>query len=522
MKKLLLSSYLIFLGLGSFAQAFVIDSSFQPFFDIRNSGSASITDLHEVNSNNVILVGRFDFYQPAGTHHDGITNIIRNGNRKTSFQPNQALGNPTLISEYINSKLVITGSNIDKIQIDTNGLIQDWAWSVNSRKTVQCFTGIPYFFPDGSSLFGNGNIGGPCPIINSPDTFPGKHLIKVDPNGLWDSIFTGIANREPNRIVQYDSNRLFIIGFPTDLTHYNGMPINGMCRIFMDGTLDTTFTSPVLDPPNAPVKSDIRVSEIQADGSFFMHGGFWLPGQTDLKHLVKVKADGRIDSSFNNFNGAVDSTYGYLFVVINSIVKADDGGYVVGGGFNKYQGFIKNDLVKLDSLGNVEPQYFTSIGPDSSAANGSLFSYVYGVEKSKFGGYYVFGDFLKWDGQPSQPIVRITGLGGTVGVGEIGLRAEPRSDILVYPNPSNGIFTIESEVGINKVEVYSLDGKLHPEFFFVHFDTNSASPNPLSVQKKSNEGRNFQLDLTNSPKGIYFLKVELKNGTVVTKKIVKH
>ena len=40
-----------------------------------------------------------------------------------------------------------------------------------------------------------------------------------------------------------------------------------------------------------------------------------------------------------------------------------------------------------------------------------------------------------------------------MGIDETGLRAEPRSEVSVYPNPSNGMVAIESEAEIKTIEV---------------------------------------------------------------------
>jgi hypothetical protein len=195
------------------------------------------------------------------------------------------------------------------------------------------------------------------------------------------------------------------------------------------------------------------------------------------------------------------------------MTKTDDGGYLVGGTFDKYQTYTINNIAKIDSNGIVEPQHFAGIGPDSSNSPiGSSFVYVSKILKSKFGGYYVAGDFLKWDGQPSQPIVRIHGLNTLVGVTKAPLGSARGAFVVVYPNPTTGVFRVESDQNIEMIEIYNLSGSRYN--FKRASRYNSANAVPLDDLSKS-------LDLTNFPNGIYFLKVELENGAVVTKKVVK-
>jgi hypothetical protein len=361
---------------------------------------------------------------------------------------------------------------------------------------------------------------GPCPIINAPDTFPGRHLVKVTPQGLWDSTFAAFPNYPPSGVIRYDSNRLLVYGSPSQFTHYNGVRVNGLCRIFHDGSLDTTFTSPMVDTSAFNV---IIPRLPDSSGKIFLCGKFLIkdyPNQHNT--LVRLTMDGQLDTTFSFNNGP---THNLIHGGATVITKTTDGGYLVGGSFNSYQGVTVSSIAKIDSIGSLEPQYFTAGGPDSSSVNTVGIPSVNVILKSKLGGYYVAGNFLKWDGQASQPIVRITGLNTTVGLEKTGLRAESRSEVLIYPNPSNGIFKIESEVGIESIEVYNIQGaliisdterfKLRPS---IHFERSSKHS---GCNLNCTEVPEIQLNLTDSPKGIYFLKVELKNGAFVTKKVVK-
>lgn len=68
----------------------------------------------------------------------------------------------------------------------------------------------------------------------------------------------------------------------------------------------------------------------------------------------------------------------------------------------------------------------------------------------------------------------------------------------VYPNPTNGLITIETNQEIKSVKLFSLDGKLLLE------------------------GQNSNLQIDNFPSGIYMLYLESVNGTTLYKKIIKN
>lgn len=70
--------------------------------------------------------------------------------------------------------------------------------------------------------------------------------------------------------------------------------------------------------------------------------------------------------------------------------------------------------------------------------------------------------------------------------------------VSIAPNPSNGLFTINSSESISKVEVFDAIGK---KVNFV----------------KSND---TSFELQNPSGGIYFVKIEMENGNFINKKIV--
>jgi hypothetical protein len=510
------------IGLSSFAQSYQLDPNFQPFFDIRTQNSPYLGTLIELPSGNIIFGGSFDIvYSNPTVTNTNIGSVTRSGGRNYNFSSTFSQGG---VVDFYNDSLLINGDG-DYTLKDTNGNVWNWNWRLNYAKTVKCRTGRFYVYKDGSTLFGNrgGGNGQACPIINPPDTFPGRHIVKVNPQGLWDSTFIGVANAAPRGFLPYDSNRLLVYGNPFQLTHYNGVQIDGLFRIYLDGTLDTTFSSPM---STVVASNFFNPHLVESSGKFFLSGSFLLKGQTQYHTLVRLNPDGSLDPTFMNFSGPIDTNN--FFSGTAPIAPTDDGGYLVGGTFNSYQGFPRPGIAKIDSSGAVDPAYFNTGGPDSSIALGLGYPEIYFIHKSKFGGYYVGGDFLKWDGQPSQPLVRLNGL--VTGVEEAPFGSAQGASVAVYPNPSNGIFTVKSEVGIKGVEVYDLMGSLVLERSSSVFEGASRYDvaNATSLDDPSKKYRDAlsagdapSWNLTNFEPGIYLLKVVLENGEVITKKLIK-
>ena len=509
--------------MGGIAQSFQLDPNFQPFFDIRTQNSPYLGTLIELPSGNIVFAGSFDI-TTMGVFYRYVGSTKRTGSPNYNFNSQSGGG----IVDFYNDSILINGDGAYGF-IDTNGNRWNIPWALNYLKTVSSRTGRFYVYQDGSTLFGNraGGNGQACPIINPPDTFPGRHIVKVNPQGLWDSTFIGIANAAPRGFLPYDSNRLLAYGQPFRLTHYNGVQVDGLFRIYLDGTLDTTFSSPM---STVVASNFFNPHLVESNGKFFLSGSFLLKGQTQYHSLVRLNADGSLDPTFMNFSGPIDTNNFYSGT--SPIAPTDDGGYLVGGTFNSYQGFPRPSIAKIDSSGAVDPAYFNTGGPDSSIILGTNYPLVEFIYKSKFGGYYVGGDFLKWDGQPSQPLMRLTGLVTGVDEAPLGSARGASSEVSVYPNPSNGIVSVESELGIERIEVLNLSGASTSFNLFVPQNFN-AQPDKFyqntntfvtlsSDQRKDGRSVNKRmLNLTNLTPGVYFLKVTLTSGEIITKKLIK-
>ena len=501
---------LLFFTLGSIfvcqAQSFQLDSTFQPFFDIRNQNGAQINDIHESKQNGKIyLAGNFKNFD-AQSNYDGLVCYLKNGQLCNNFSA-LGSGNISSISKINDTTFYIARSGIGGFIDSTGNSLRFSSWRMNALKSVRCATGVPYFFTDGSSLFANtsDNSGDPCDIGFPDSTNPGSHIMKLTPEGLWDSSFVVKSNSAPIGFVRYDSNRLLIYGNPRIFKTYEGVQIDGMCRIFLDGTLDTSFHSPLLD---TSAGSLLFPPQVQGNGSFFLMGTFLLKDKVTYHSLVKVNSNGTLDTNFMNFFGAADSTRpeGY----ITTIAPTPDKGYLVGGRFTHYQGLQRPSIAKIDSNGKAQPFMFSTGGPDSADFFGAVdHPTVKIILASQFGGYYVGGTFLSWDDKPSQPIVRLTGLDSAdlvdtnTSVHEI---KSIENQVNIYPNPANESVTIQAaeQAEIVEIQLFSLHGKTVP----------------IDVLKATNSLVSIQLSTLKS--GIYIIQVKLHNGLTLRKKLVKH
>ena len=499
MKKLLCSIlFLLLISSESKAQTLVLDTTFKPFFQVRDHPPlmrpSSLRTIWENPKTGVI------FTVGAG----GLYTCDRNGDTNRVFTAPLGGGGITRL-EYRGDSALILMNRAGYWGIDSTG--KRWKawddWLATYRQTVTCLNSVyPFFFDDGSSLMINqspGNPNGPgvnCKIVNPPDTFPHRFLIKVDPQGYWDSTFVPDAQGDLWGLLPYDSTRIWVFGIPRLFTHYDGVQINGLCRIYHDGTLDTTFKSPL-----EPFSSGILIPTLtEEDGGFFLTGVFFLKNNDSVKTaLARFHADGSLDSSFIH-KGAEDTT-GFDFIGTNSIVPTPDKGYLVAGAFNQYQGVPAHALAKLDSNGRIQPEYFTSRGPDSATTFPENPGEISQILPSKFGGYYVIGDWRYWDGKRSEPIVRL------IEAEPVGLEEEARPipEVRLYPNPAKELLQvkIKSRQAVQYILLYDLLGRKQ------------------EVDLIKEQAGNYQLNLAGLIKGVYLLNIQLENGIQVSRKILK-
>ncbi|MAY83753.1 MAG: hypothetical protein CMP59_06415 [Flavobacteriales bacterium] len=443
--------------------------------------NANITHIIELNGDQVMLTGDFD----VGSFSDVLL-INSRGIRINSFAPGPRDGG--YLFWYNDSIIGVVGTgNLNFI--DTNGNVELLQYRDAFRKTVRCpsfFT--PYVFSNGSLLVSNsfGTSPNSCRIIVPPDTFPHRYMIKVDSIGTWDSSFAGIANEVVQEFIKYDSNRILLSGFHNRFTHFNSQRVNGLCRIYQDGQLDSSFSSPFQDNSIGYVSAVY----LEQDGKIVLGGEMNIVGYPNALRLVRLNSNGSLDTGFY-FNSQLTNPE-FPTGVISSIIGASDGGYIISGSFDSIQGVSKNHLAKLDSNGIIEPQFFTTIGPDSST---SPFFDTPGVRvtRSNSGDLYVYGDFRYWDGQPSQPIVRLTDF--SVGIKKF---EQSKKTIRVYPNPSkDGVIMFSNSDNILETRVYDISGKLQLLY---------SSVSTIQLPEA---------------KGLYLLQITFRDGSVETHKVIR-
>lgn len=122
---------------------------------------------------------------------------------------------------------------------------------------------------------------------------------------------------------------------------------NGLAWLNRDGSLRTAFA------PSVRLTGTIRAVVTQPDGRVLLGGSFTNPAGTTGNHLVRIAADGTLDTSFSPAPNAD----------VSAITLQPDGKILVAGSFSAIAGGTRNFIARLNANGTLD----TTFDPNASA-----------------------------------------------------------------------------------------------------------------------------------------------------------
>lgn len=211
---------------------------------------------------------------------------------------------------------------------------------------------------------------------------------------------------------------------------FNGVPCPKIARLFADGTLDTSFSSPA---------NTGNISSIAAEpsGTFIVSGSFLMYDGNPTPPIARIDADGEYQPSFvppSDFS-----------IIPNSLVVQPDGAILAGG---------------FAFAGSEGGPFFEKLNPDGSrnavfsANSGSGFdNAITAISLHTDGSILVGGWFAAYDGTSRTYLARL--------LNEVDLSApEFGRSLAVFPNPARNLIHLEGVSPDEIVSVFSLTGQL--------------------------------------------------------------
>lgn len=112
--------------------------------------------------------------------------------------------------------------------------------------------------------------------------------------------------------------------------------LNAMTRLYADGSVDPSFRADAIAGVILP----------QSDGRLLIAGDFISVDGVSRNQIARLMNDGTLDLGFDPGHG-VEASPGYGYPGIASVALQPDGGVLVGGHFQSFDGVPRASLVRL-------------------------------------------------------------------------------------------------------------------------------------------------------------------------------
>jgi uncharacterized delta-60 repeat protein len=178
-------------------------------------------------------------------------------------------------------------------------------------------------------------------------------LIRADKTGRYDSTFrtsgTGPDNVITGMALQPDG-RILISG---SFTHYDGVTRYYIARLYSDGRLDATFD------PGGGVDGSVTAFSIQKDGKIIVSGTFTKYNGKNAFGIVRLNNNGTLDNTFITGTGIPQ------YQSISQTLLQPDGKLLIAGAFDSYNGKTVHKIARLNTDGTLDNTFSSGQGPNT-------------------------------------------------------------------------------------------------------------------------------------------------------------
>lgn len=375
---------------GTNTNAVVPEGLLQTNYNIGGTGFNLYNRVYAMDSqpDGKILVGGELQYYNGSDIPDHLVRIQTNGKRDTNFMASGAGFNGWIyaVKAQPDGKILVgggftqfNGATVSRglIRLNTNGTKDT---SFNSSGTGAG----AYVYAIAPLSGGKILIGGDFIYYNGVSCT--TNLLRLNADGTRDTTFNSGGNGFNYagyvRAILVQSDGKILVG--GDFTNYNNTTIpKRLIRLNADGSLDTTFNN-----GGSGLDYDytvIRTLALQSDGKILAGGYlYYYNGVSVPQYLIRLNADGTRDTTFNN-GGTGFNNY------VNSVKVLSDGKILVGGYFTTYNGQnVPDGLVRLNSNGSLDTNF-------NKNGSGFTASQVWCVDTNSFGAYIAAGDFTNYN-----------------------------------------------------------------------------------------------------------------------------
>src|SRR5713226_596035 len=156
-----------------------------------------------------------------------------------------------------------------------------------------------------------------------------------------------------------------------------------IARLNPDGSIDPSFL-----PGRVADTGYVDAIGVQPDGKIVVGGSFYSSRGGAPVNLLRLNADGTVDSGFFRFS-SVDGP-------VNAVLLQSDGKILIGGGFTVVDGMLRQSLARLNADGTIDSGFDACVA--STAGSGGTSLAVQNNGQILASGTFVFNSGLYRDG----------------------------------------------------------------------------------------------------------------------------
>jgi uncharacterized delta-60 repeat protein len=215
------------------------------------------------------------------------------------------------------------------------------------------------------------------------------------------NIGTGVPDSSTINVSAIQSDGKIILG--GSFTSFNGNTRNYLLRLNADGTEDTSFYNNFTQTATSSFgfNSVVRDIVLQPDGKILVVGSFTTLNGVTRQKLVRLNSDGTEDTSFYTNLGTSFVQSATLYAV----ALQSDGKILVGGSFTSFNSSTRNGLIRLNSDGTQDSSFYTNLGTGFSSVIAGRG--VFDIDVQSDDKIIVSGSFSTLNGTARRKIVRL-------------------------------------------------------------------------------------------------------------------
>lgn len=217
-----------------------------------------------------------------------------------------------------------------------------------------------------------------------------NRIVRLNSNGTLDTTFNigSGANMTIHAATLQTDGKIIIVG---EFIQFNETSKNKIARLNADGTIDTSFTTTV-------VNDTIYSCIIQSDGKIVVAGKFTSFSTIPSKRIVRLDVNGTVDATFNTSNAADG--------IIKTMCLQPDGKILIGGYFTTYNGTPAKNIARLNADNTLDATFITGTGLDSIYP-----TYINSIVRQPDGKLLIGGVFESYNGTTCENIARLNSNG---------------------------------------------------------------------------------------------------------------